>query len=117
MGTEPDPHENEGDGFEHKVTQEMRDHIEKFSAEVAASPISQGPRKGHKPHDGPPALLDPTVKNIRQAAKRANHSKGTPPGRARTASLEETYGSLVKAGIVRIVRKKGKPPKIVWLDT
>ncbi|UTC28308.1 hypothetical protein GURKE_02770 [Brevundimonas phage vB_BpoS-Gurke] len=30
-------------------------------------------------------------------------------------TLEAQYGSLIKAGLVRIVRKKGRPPKVIFL--
>lgn len=36
-------------------------------------------------------------------------------GMAHTPSIEELYGPLEKQGIVKIVRKKGCAPKIVWL--
>lgn len=44
------------------------------------------------------------------AGKRAK-----PKGRAHTPSLEELYGALIRAGQVRIIRKKGRAPVIKWL--
>jgi|GEM_PF-5919660 len=39
----------------------------------------------------------------------------SPKRGVRMRSVEETYGALVKAGLVRIVRKKGRAPRIIWL--
>lgn len=50
--------------------------------------------------------------SIRQAMKRTSTK---PAGRKRTRSLEETYGSLIKQGLVRIVRKKGRPPEVIFI--
>jgi hypothetical protein len=36
-------------------------------------------------------------------------------GRKHTPSVEEQYGELVKQGLVRIIRRRGKPPLIKWL--
>jgi hypothetical protein len=33
----------------------------------------------------------------------------------RMKSVDELFGPLVKAGLVKIVRKKGHAPKIIWL--
>ena len=38
--------------------------------------------------------------------KNPKHQIGTP---------EAIYADLIKAGLVKIVRRKGKPPQIVWL--
>lgn len=46
-----------------------------------------------------------------RAVRRAVKAKA----RRRTPSVDELYGALVRAGQVRIIRKKGQPPKIVWL--
>lgn len=35
--------------------------------------------------------------------------------KARQKTVEHLYADLIKAGLVRIERKKGQPPKIVWL--
>lgn len=29
---------------------------------------------------------------------------------------EEEYADLIKAGVVKIVRRRGKPPEIIWLN-
>lgn len=34
----------------------------------------------------------------------------------RTPKIEDLYGKLIKAGLVRVVRTKGKPPQIVWIS-
>lgn len=52
-----------------------------------------------------------TSRNIRQATR--SISKGG--GKKRTPSLEELYGDLIKAGLVRIIRKKGKAPQVKFL--
>jgi hypothetical protein len=36
-------------------------------------------------------------------------------GRKRTPSVEEQYGALEKQGLVRIIRRRGKPPLIKFL--
>jgi hypothetical protein len=43
-------------------------------------------------------------------APRASKRRGS-----RTRSVEELYGAAVKAGVVRIVRKKRQPPRVVFL--
>ncbi|USN14160.1 hypothetical protein PAPPERLAPAPP_04860 [Brevundimonas phage vB_BpoS-Papperlapapp] len=35
--------------------------------------------------------------------------------KARQKTVEHLYADLIKAGIVRIERKKGQPPRIIWL--
>ena len=42
----------------------------------------------------------------RKRRKRAN---------ARTKTPEQVYATLIKEGVVRVVRRKGKPPLIVWV--
>lgn len=51
--------------------------------------------------------------SIRQAMKRTGH-RGKP-GRQHTPSLEEAYGSLIKQGLVKIVRKRGRAPQVIFL--
>jgi len=34
---------------------------------------------------------------------------------AHTPKPEEMYKDLIKAGLVKIERRRGKPPKIIWL--
>jgi hypothetical protein len=59
--------------------------------------------------------------NIRQAFRRARRldRHGTLTNRAggekQTPSLEELYGKFIRAGMVQIVRKKGRPPRVKWL--
>lgn len=36
-------------------------------------------------------------------------------GVKRTLKPELLYASLIKAGLVKVVRRRGKPPLIVWL--
>jgi hypothetical protein len=36
--------------------------------------------------------------------------------KSRPEKVEKIYAELVKAGLVRIVRRRGKPPQIVWLS-
>lgn len=35
--------------------------------------------------------------------------------KAKQKTVEQLYADLIKAGHVRIERKKGHPPKIIWL--
>jgi hypothetical protein len=39
----------------------------------------------------------------------------TSKGSQHTPSVDELYGPLIKAGLVRIIRRKGRPPLIRWL--
>lgn len=41
--------------------------------------------------------------------------RGSKRRKAKAKTVEELYSDLIKAGIVRIERRKGKPPLIVWL--
>lgn len=41
--------------------------------------------------------------------------KGSKRHKAKTKTVEELYDELIKAGLVRIIRRKGKPPLIQWL--
>jgi hypothetical protein len=34
---------------------------------------------------------------------------------AKRKTLEQEYAGLIKAGMVKIVRERGKPPRVVWL--
>uniref|UniRef100_A0AB74UID7 Transcriptional regulator n=1 Tax=Caulobacter phage BL57 TaxID=3348355 RepID=A0AB74UID7_9VIRU len=52
---------------------------------------------------------EPLSRKARRAAQAGEK------GRGKTASLDRMYGKLVDEGLVRIVRKKGKPPQVVWL--
>lgn len=45
----------------------------------------------------------------------ARPAKKRPKGSKRTKTVEEQYRALIKAGHVRIVRRRGKPPEIIWL--
>lgn len=38
-----------------------------------------------------------------------------PRHSARTPKPEEAYRDLIKAGLVKIERRRGKPPRIIWL--
>lgn len=38
-----------------------------------------------------------------------------PRGRSRMPKIEDAYEQLIKLGQVKIVRRRGKPPLIVWL--
>lgn len=50
------------------------------------------------------------------AAALAAQLPDTPKtGMKRTPPVEELYRDLIKAGLVRIVRRRGKPPLIQWL--
>lgn len=49
--------------------------------------------------------------NIRQALRRRR--KGG--GKKRTPSLEEAYGSLIRQGLVKIIRKKGRAPQVIFM--
>lgn len=35
--------------------------------------------------------------------------------KAQQKSVDHLYADLIKAGLVRIERKKGRPPRIIWL--
>lgn len=39
-----------------------------------------------------------------------------PPKPVKGKSVEAQYAELIKAGQVRIVRRKGRPPKVVFLS-
>jgi hypothetical protein len=71
------------------------------------------------PNAPPPAPIEhgPTPAEVyaAQAAEYIRLQKAKPKGRKRTPKVEELYGALIKAGAVRIVRRKGRPPLIVWL--
>jgi plasmid stabilization system protein ParE len=64
------------------------------------------------PREREPTAAEVYDRKMREvvAAKRAK-----PKGRAHTPSLEETYRALIRAGQVRIIRKKGRAPVIQWL--
>jgi hypothetical protein len=52
--------------------------------------------------------------------KSAAEIAATPPepirrGRKHTPSVEEQYGELERQGLVRIIRRRGKPPLIKFL--
>ncbi|UTC28996.1 hypothetical protein MARCHEWKA_04840 [Brevundimonas phage vB_BpoS-Marchewka] len=47
--------------------------------------------------------------------KPAPRPKRRKRAKARQKTVEHLYADLIKAGIVRIERKKGQPPKIIWL--
>lgn len=50
------------------------------------------------------------------AAQLAAQSPAKPSkGSQHTPSVDELYGPLVKAGLVRIIRRKGRAPVIRWL--
>lgn len=36
---------------------------------------------------------------------------------SRPEKVEKIYAELIKAGKVRIERRKGRPPKVIWLDS
>lgn len=63
------------------------------------------------------ASRDPTAaENYRvQMEAYMREQRAKPKGRAHTPSLEQLYGALIRAGQVRIIRKKGRAPVIKWL--
>lgn len=46
---------------------------------------------------------------------RSSRPRGSNP--KHMPSVDELYGDLEKAGHVKIIRKKGRAPQIVWLKT
>ena len=62
-----------------------------------------------------------TAGGFTQAGNHDDTAKPPPKPRrrkrakARQKTVEHLYADLIKAGIVRIERKKGHPPKIIWL--
>lgn len=98
-----------------EVVQAIKDFDTSRAELGAAIQASKGRRRGHKPPEGAPAYQDSTIRNIRQAVKHANGAGRKKPGPHQTPSLWKTYGSLIRAGKVRIIQKKGKPPAIQWL--
>jgi len=54
---------------------------------------------------------------VQSAASIAAQARDTRKKRGpkRRKSVDELYGALVKAGLVRIVRKKGQPPRIEFI--
>lgn len=51
--------------------------------------------------------------NHDEKAKR--RPKGRKRAKARQKTPEQVYAQLIKDGLVRVVRRKGKPPLIEWL--
>lgn len=72
-----------------------------------------GTRDKHGNRNLPPQVERDTggAGNIRQAMR----SQRRGGGKKRTPSLEEAYGSLIRQGLVKIVRKKGRAPQVVFL--
>ena len=68
----------------------------------------------------PAAAYDaPGSRNVRQTRRRMAQAQRKASGQranaARTPDVETLYGPLVKAGLARIVRRRGKPPQIEML--
>lgn len=60
-----------------------------------------------------PAYVESKINRIGQATRFL--ANGTP-GPHQQKPPEVIYKALIKAGHVKIVRRRGKPPQIVWLD-
>lgn len=101
------------------LTPEVRQAVKDF--DTARSELSEaiqankGRRPGHKPVDTQPAYQDTTIRNVRQAVKHINGVGRKKPGPHQTPSFLKLYGPLIRAGKVRLIQKKGKPPAIQWL--
>lgn len=52
-----------------------------------------------------------TIRQTSRAARRAAGKKGSK----RTPSVDEMYGELERQGLVKIIRKRGKAPRVVFL--
>lgn len=64
--------------------------------------------------DAPTVTLNPAFANAaRQAAAPPRRKKAK--GLKRQKKVEDLYRAAIKAGEVKIIRKKGRPPEIVWL--
>lgn len=96
---------------------EARDGLTKAIQERDAMRVPQKGggtrRRGHKPVTTPPAFNNVEAKNIRQAMRGV--ARGAP-GKKNTPPVEVLYADLIKAGEVRIIRKKGRPPVVEWLN-
>lgn len=103
------PQEAENDP---EVRAAMERCAEAFSEMAKARVALHGSRRGHQPPEKPPVVFAPGATTLRQA-QRALRGRGK--GKKRTPTLEEQYAELIKAGQVRIERRRGKPPRVIWL--
>lgn len=79
------------------------------SAAIRAAPAPSSSVSG-----GAPLQADTDgALTIRQAMKRTRDGRGK--GSKRTPSLDETYGAAIRAGVVKIIRRKGRAPRVVFL--
>lgn len=64
-----------------------------------------------------PRDVPPTAREVYDAkmAQVIQLKRAKPKGRHQTPSLEQLYGALIRAGQVRIIRKKGRAPVVEWL--
>lgn len=95
-----------------EVLAAMERCAEAFSEMAKARVALHAPRKGHRPPEKPPVIVAPGATTVRQT-QRAMRGRGK--GKKRTLRLEDQYAELIKAGQVRIERRRGKPPVVVWL--
>ncbi|AXQ68343.1 hypothetical protein HOT99_gp274 [Caulobacter phage CcrBL10] len=57
------------------------------------------------------AFADEGQMNRRQRRR----AQAAQKGKTKTSSLDKMFAKLVASGDVRIVRERGKPPRVVWL--
>lgn len=58
---------------------------------------------------------EPETENRRSRPKVATGFGQSKKRRGKRKTLEEEFAKEIKAGIIKVVRQRGKPPEIVWL--